>query len=74
MLALVTEVLGLPGGASSSTESFPALKALTYLKTVRIEMVWGPSQFIKYLLWIYIKPNAAFNIATNFGLLVHVPM
>ena len=31
-------------------------------------------QFIKYLLWIYIKPNAAFNIATNFSLLVHVPV
>ena len=31
-------------------------------------------QFIKYLLWIYIKPNAAFNIAKNFSLLVHVPM
>ena len=39
MLALVTEVLGLPGRVSSSTENFPALKALTYLKTVRIEMV-----------------------------------
>ena len=25
------------------------------------------TQFIKYLLWIYIKPNAAFNIATNFS-------
>ena len=32
------------------------------------------TQFIKYLLWIYIKPNAAFNIATNFSLLVHVPL
>ena len=32
------------------------------------------TQFIKYLLWIYIKPNAAFNIAMNFSLLVHVPM
>ena len=32
------------------------------------------TQFIKYLLWIYIKPNAAFNIATNFSLLVHVPV
>ena len=42
MLALVTEVLGLPGGVSSSTENFPALKALTHLKTMRIEMVWGP--------------------------------
>ena len=31
-------------------------------------------QFIKYLLWISIKPNVAFNIATNFSLLVHVPM
>ena len=41
MLALVTEVLGLPGRISS-TESFPALKALTHLKTLRIEMVWGP--------------------------------
>ena len=27
---------------SSSTENFPALKALTHLKTVHIEMVWGP--------------------------------
>ena len=42
MLALVTEVLGLPWRVSSSTENSPALKALTYLKTVRIEMVWGP--------------------------------
>ena len=41
MLALVTKVLGLPGRVSSSTENFPALKALTHLKTVRIEMVWG---------------------------------
>ena len=32
MLALVTEVLGLPGRVSSSTEDFPAFKALTYLK------------------------------------------
>ena len=32
------------------------------------------TQFNKYLLLIYIKPNAAFNIATNFSLLVHVPM
>ena len=39
MLALVTEVLGLPGWVSSSTENFPALKALTHLKTVQIEMV-----------------------------------
>ena len=31
------------------------------------------TQFIKYLLWIYIKPDAAFNIAKNFSLLVHVP-
>ena len=30
------------------------------------------TQFIKYLLWIYIKPNAAFNIAMNFSRLVHV--
>ena len=42
MLALVTEVLGLPGWVSSSTVNFPALKALTHLKTVRIEMVWDP--------------------------------
>ena len=32
------------------------------------------TKFIKYLLWIYIKPNVAFNIATNFSLLVHVPI
>ena len=38
MLALVTEVLGLPGRVSSSTENFPALKALTHLETVRIEI------------------------------------
>ena len=42
MLALVTEVLGLPGRVSFSTENFPALKALTHLKTVCTEMVWGP--------------------------------
>ena len=39
MLALVTEVLGLPGLVSSSAENFPALKVLTHLKTVHIEMV-----------------------------------
>ena len=39
MLTLVTEVLGLPGQISSSKENFSALKALTHLKTVRIEMV-----------------------------------
>ena len=32
MLALITDVLGLPGRVSSSTENFPALKALTHLK------------------------------------------
>ena len=32
MLALVTEVLGLPGRVSSSTENVPALKALIHLK------------------------------------------
>ena len=42
MLALVTEFLGLPGRVSSSTENYPALKALTHLKSVRIEMLWGP--------------------------------
>ena len=42
MLALVSEVLGLSGRVSSPTENFPALKALTHLKTVRVEMVWGP--------------------------------
>ena len=39
MLALVTEILGLPGRVSSSTENIPALKALTHLNSVRIEMV-----------------------------------
>ena len=39
LLALVTEVLGLPGPVSSSTEKFQALNALTHLNTVRIEMV-----------------------------------
>ena len=43
MLALVTEVLGLPGRVSPSTENFPALNALTHLNTVCIEMVWGPN-------------------------------
>ena len=42
MLALVTKVLDLPGRVLSPTENFPALKALTYLKTGPIEMVWGP--------------------------------
>ena len=76
MLALVTEILGLPGRVSSSTENFPALKALTHLKTVCIEIVWGP--YIPHnslnICFESIKPNAAFNIATNFSLLVHVPM
>ena len=35
MLTLVTEVLGLPGRISSSTGNFPALKALTHLKTAQ---------------------------------------
>ena len=40
---------------------------------------WGHSALqtpalVKYLLWIYIKPNVAFNVATNFSLLVHVLM
>ena len=39
MLALVTVVLGIPGRVSSSAENFPALKALTHLKTVHMEMV-----------------------------------
>ena len=77
MLALVTEVLGLPGRVSSSTENFPALKALTHLKNCAhsngLRSIYT-TQFILYLLWIYIKPNAAFNIATNFSLLVHVPI
>ena len=38
-VSLVTEVLGLPGRVSSSTENFPAL---THLTNVRIEVVWGP--------------------------------
>ena len=41
MLALVTG-FRLPGRVSSSTKNFLALKALTHLKTVRIEMAWGP--------------------------------
>ena len=32
------------------------------------------TQFIKYLLWIYIKPSAASNKAMDFSLFVHVPM
>ena len=60
--------------------NFPALKAVTHLKTFPKCAHWNglrsiyTTQFIKYLLWISIKPNAAFNIATNFSLLVHVPM
>ena len=37
MLALVTEVLGVSGRVSSSTENFSALKALTHLKIVRLK-------------------------------------
>ena len=40
-VSLGNRSLGLPGRISSSTENFPALKALTYLKSVRIKMVWG---------------------------------
>ena len=56
---------------------FPSFKSFNPPKTCAH---WnGPrsiytTQFIKYLLWIYIKPNAAFNIATNFSLLIHVSM
>ena len=76
MLALVTKVLGLPGRVSSSTENFPALKALTHIKTAHWKGLMSiyTTEYIKYLLWIYIKHNVAFNIATNFSLLVHVPM
>ena len=76
MLALVKEVLGLPGQVSSSAENFPGVKALTRLKTAHWNCLRSiyTTQFIKYLLWIYIKPNEAFNIAMNFSLLVHVPM
>ena len=38
MLALVTEVLGLPGWVSSSAEYFPALKALTHLKLCALKL------------------------------------
>ena len=71
MLALVT---GLPGRVSSLTENFAALKALTHLKTVRIEMVWGPYIPHNSLNICFESLNAAFNIATNISLLVHVPM
>ena len=83
ILALVTDVsLSNRGFRLSRTRiifnrKFPSFKSFNQPKTVHIEMVWGPyipHKFIKYLLWIYIKPNAAFNIATNFCLLVHVPM
>ena len=77
MLALVTEVSGLPGRVSSSTENFPALKSFNPPKNCThwngLRSIYT-TQFIKYLLWSYIKPNAAFNIAMNFSLLVHVPM
>ena len=70
MLALVS------GRVSSSTENFPALKALTHIKTVRNEMVWGPyiPHNSRNICFESILLNAAFNIATNFRLLVHVPM
>ena len=72
MLALVTEVLGLPGRVSfPSFKSFNPPKNCAHWNGLRSIYT---TQFIKYLLWIYIKPNAAFNIAMNFSLLVHVPM
>ena len=76
MLALVTEVLGLPGRVIfnrkfPSFKSFNPPKNCAYWNSLRSIYT---TQFIKYLLWIYIKPNAAFNIATDFTLLVHVPM
>ena len=56
---------------------FPSLKSFNPPKNcahwIGLRSIYT-AQFIKYLLWIYIKPNAAFNIATNFSLLVHVPM
>ena len=77
MLALVTEVLGLPGRVLCSTEKFPSFKSFNPPKNCAhwngLRSVYT-TRFIKYLLWIYIKPNAAFIIATNFSLQVHVPM
>ena len=77
MLALVTEVLGLPGRVSSSTEKFFSFKSFNPPKNCAdwngLRSIYT-TQFNKYLLWIYIKPNAAFNIATNFSLLVNVSL
>ena len=39
---LYSSDVSLDNRVSSSTENFPASKALTHLKTVRTEMVWGP--------------------------------
>ena len=71
MLALVTEVLDIFNRKFPSFKSFNPPKNCTHWNGLRSIYT---TRFIKYLLWIYIKPNAAFNIDTNFSLLVHVPM
>ena len=74
--------LGIRGFRPSTTgiifnRKFPSFKSFNppknYAHWNGLRSIYT-TQFIKYLLWIYIKPNAAFNIATNFSLLVHVPM
>ena len=70
ILALVTQVLGLPGWVLSSKVNFPALKLCT-LKWSELH-IYHTIHLISALN-LY-KPNAEFNIAMNFSLLVHVPM
>ena len=76
MLALVTCFRPSRTGIIFN-KKFPSFKSFNPPKTCAH---WNglrstyTTQFIKYLLWIYIKPNVAFNIATNFNLQVHVPM
>ena len=77
MLALVTEVLDLSKTGIIFNRNIPSFKSFNPPKNCAhwngLRSIYT-TQFIKYLLWIYIKPNATFNIATNFSLLVHVPM
>ena len=55
----------------SSFKSFNLPKTCAHWNGLRFIYT---TQFIKYLLCIYIRPNVAFNTAMNFSLLVHVPM
>ena len=74
MFVLVGEVVDLLDWVSSSTDNFQALKAFTHLKMLCIKIAWViyTTQFMKYLLSVFIKPDTVFKITMNFTLNYHL--